>query len=246
MKILFGTAQDLVSKNVFAKEDIFMPKLPIITKKEIVERGKTEKKLPVINLDKGIPQNIYSTEATAYDIPFEAVPSNIINRPLFGDTVILDIRKRLRAAEKLKYCDIKTLDAICEVSKFTDIQSIYLRNLQPSVFDFLINDVDKLKKDFVYNCRSIPIEKIIEEIKTDIKNTIRAINVPMDIEDRLEIFSFYLSGLMKGYMTVFENMKIELEFPLIDNIMNIYRGYQKQYISASDAWKYIEDIYSNK
>ena len=62
----------------------------------------------------------------------------------------------------------------------------------------------------------------------------------------MEMFSFYLSGLMKGYISVFENMNIEFEFPLIDNIMIILRDHEKGDISTYDAWRHIEDLFEEK
>lgn len=224
-----------------------MPKIPIIPKREVVEGSLSKKvaKYPVFNLATGNPQNIYPSNATAYDIPFETIPSKILQSPVFRDTVILDIRKRLRKAkEQIENCNTDTLNAICEVTELTNIQSNYLRTQQPTDFGLLIKDINKLQKDFIYNCRAIPIEHIRGEIETDIKNTFSAINIPMDPEDRMEMFSFYLSGLMKGYISIFENMKIEFEFQLIGDIMTIFKGYDKGDISSHDAWKYITELLS--
>ena len=203
---------------------------------------KKEERLPVLNLEMGKSQNINPRDATAYDIPFEAIRSRILLNPIFQEAVIIDIRKRLRnAEEKVLDCDQKTLYEICEIVGLTSIQSRYIRMLQPKAFDLLIEDIDKLKKNFIYNCRGMPIKKIIMDIEIDIRDTFSAINVPMDPEDRIEMFSFYLSGLMKGYISVFENMRIEFEFPLIDNIMTILKDHEKGDISVYDAWKHIED-----
>lgn len=223
-----------------------MTEIPIITKRETIERGfptKKVEKLPVFNIEIGKPRNIYAKDATANDIPIEAITSKILKSTIFQDTVILDIRDRLRKAEKLiKDCNVNTLNAICEVDKLANIQSRYLRISQPSVFGLLIEDINNLKKSFIYNCRSILIGNIREEIEKDIKDTFRALNVPMDQKDRMELFSFYLSGLIKGYMSVFKNMNIEFEFPLIDDIMSIFRRYEKEEISSYDSWKYIQEL----
>jgi hypothetical protein len=194
--------------------------------------------LPVLNLEMGKPRNINPRDATAYDIPFEAKRSRILISPEFQDAIILDIRKRLRKVEKQELdCNEKTLSTICELIGFINIQSRYIRMLQPKAFDFLIEDIDELKKKFIYNCRPIPIEKIRTSIEWDLRDTFSAISEPMDPEDRMEMFIFYISGLMKGYISVFENMDIEFDFPLIDDIMSIFRDYEKGELSADDAWK---------
>lgn len=223
-----------------------MPSIPIITEREISERKTSKKveKLPVFNLETGNPQNIYPTNATAYDIPVEAISSKIIRSPVFRDTVIIDIRKRLiKAKEQVTDCNVDTLNAICRVTGLANIQSRYLRDTAKSDFELLIKDINKLQKDFIYICKAIPIEDIRGDIEIDIKGTFRAMNIPMNPEDRMEMFSFYLSGLMKGYMNVFENMKIEFGFPLIDSIMTIFTGYEKGDTSASDAWRYIAELF---